>query len=716
MKKTIFLMAVFTVFCVAADTEVVDGIEWTYTVIDGEASIGAAPDIGWNDDRRAIPAGTTGDITIPSVLGGYPVTSIGAFALANCGLSSVVIPSSVKVIGDYAFGYNDLTRLVFHEGVEQIGDGIWQANELGNLHIIVLPRSLRSIGCLWGDITSHIDFYFLGDAPELFTPNDRDHDYTIHYRRGSSGWPKGEVAIATSSWRYNKFEVYDELPAEFYGVYVDTIVLRHQGKFYEESFRTLDGWAWPEAAMSLSAQGPWLNDPPQCASPGVTTVWRKYLDSDDIECISNMTVTVVKQPELRIDSVKRNDPWDGTLAIDYTINGDVNALDENNSSILKIVAFDVITGTTYTADGEYLQGDISVASGSHHLEWRISDQTGVLEDSALWVTASCEGLRFVVDGIASRGSIAVATGRGDVYRTYEDETCRLQYSIAPGGSSSIESVEYIGGETIDASQVSGLKVIAISAGAFAGVPKNVKVLFKYDAPAGLAESGLVSEQIIYLGRYASSYRPNVRIISSKMRESEPTILDVVYCADCALPNVKVRALAFEDGERSFAKVVRPEAFIEGTDANIGDAIAANAEHAISWQVSSDWQVKLAKVKFEVLANNGELFPIKASIIPAGEKYGRIRFMRNQLTEEQVYDALLWLYASGDADLKCTNGNLWSESLSACLVEGAKLNQVAYAYVLSKAGWSELSGDLLDYINRELRLNLPDFGCGYKFLE
>lgn len=44
------------------------GIAWTYVVRDGAVEI------------CEIPSSTTGALTIPSVLGGYPVTSVGSFA------------------------------------------------------------------------------------------------------------------------------------------------------------------------------------------------------------------------------------------------------------------------------------------------------------------------------------------------------------------------------------------------------------------------------------------------------------------------------------------------------------------------------------------------------------------------------------------------------------------------------------------------------------
>ena len=95
-------------FFAEADTETVNGIEWTYFVKDGEASIGVKDgeaSIGWYFTRD-IPESTFGAITIPSTLGGYPVTSIRHHAFSGCSsLTSVTIPNSVTSIGWSAFSY-----------------------------------------------------------------------------------------------------------------------------------------------------------------------------------------------------------------------------------------------------------------------------------------------------------------------------------------------------------------------------------------------------------------------------------------------------------------------------------------------------------------------------------------------------------------------------------------------------------------------------------
>lgn len=66
--------------------------------------------------------GTGATVSIPSTLGGSPVTSIGNWAFANCtSLTSVSIPSGVTSIGNWSFSDSGLTSVSIPSGLVNIG-------------------------------------------------------------------------------------------------------------------------------------------------------------------------------------------------------------------------------------------------------------------------------------------------------------------------------------------------------------------------------------------------------------------------------------------------------------------------------------------------------------------------------------------------------------------------------------------------------------------
>lgn len=274
--------------------------------------------------------------------------------------------------------------------------------------------------------------------------------------------------------------------------------------------------------------------------------------------------------------------------------------------------------------------------------------------------------------------------------------------------------------------------------AFYGCSQLKQVVFNGPPPANVDKSDVLNygqlsyprehgaewQKVVALTKfsgYVQSNRPEVEYVSVAVRKQDPTVLDVTYRVKSTKPTVKVRALAFQDGVRSFANVVRPTEFIEGTAANIGDAIAANAEHKLSWKVSADWQMDLTKFKFEVLAVEEDILPLELITIPENGNNNPIEFSWNAITEPQVFDALLWLYADGDAGLALADGVLKNGStqlangvslyMTEKYVSGMGYVYTYYAlnYIFSKMGFSVLSGETLNYVNDATRLGLSPSG-------
>ena len=96
------LTVVVSMICNAlADTETVDGYTWTYYIRGDTAEISGSY---YGQYTPSVSPTPTGAVTIPSTLGGKPVTAIGNGAFYVCsGMTSVTIPDSVTSIGACAF-------------------------------------------------------------------------------------------------------------------------------------------------------------------------------------------------------------------------------------------------------------------------------------------------------------------------------------------------------------------------------------------------------------------------------------------------------------------------------------------------------------------------------------------------------------------------------------------------------------------------------------
>ena len=208
---------------------------------------------------------------------------------------------------------------------------------------------------------------------------------------------------------------------------------------------------------------------------------------------------------------------------------------------------------------------------------------------------------------------------------------------------------------------------------------------------------------------APNVPPTVTLQSVAMRPGT-TLMDVVYRVnDPDDTTVKVRALVFKDGVRSFANVIRPVTWAEGTEANLGDAITPNVNHTLTWDVAADWNIQLGQVKFEVLAvdSNG-ILPFQGITIPAAAGQPELKINQIGLTDAQVFNALLWMYASGNAYMEVVNGTLLGSATSGVfqqkpVVVGSTLNQDYARQYLSKLLNISLAGtDLFRYAETATR--------------
>lgn len=211
--------------------------------------------------------------------------------------------------------------------------------------------------------------------------------------------------------------------------------------------------------------------------------------------------------------------------------------------------------------------------------------------------------------------------------------------------------------------------------------------------------------------------PSAVEVKSNVRATDPGVIDIEYMVKSAYSKAKTRILAFENGEREFVSMLRPEAFIDDTAKNIGDGIDTFVWHKVSWQATADWGIDLAKVKVEILAKDMSegLLSFHTVTIPAMN--GRPKMIVGIDGRQQMFEAIYWSYADVSNNLRLENGKIYDGQTLLAEQWGPKAYSMpgASAYVYGKMGYSMLSEEDAKYVRDLLRITCYA-GTPYKVVE
>ena len=110
--------------------------------------------------------GFAGDLVIPAVLGGYPVTSINDYALyGDTVVAAVTVPESVISIGDYAFSNSAVSNFTFLGQVDTFGSRVFSDTGCTGVRTFIVPAGSLSYyrGILSGWMTGET-------SPNIYDP------------------------------------------------------------------------------------------------------------------------------------------------------------------------------------------------------------------------------------------------------------------------------------------------------------------------------------------------------------------------------------------------------------------------------------------------------------------------------------------------------------------------------------------------------------------
>ena len=156
-------------------------------------------------------------------------------------------------------------------------------------------------------------------------------------------------------------------------------------------------------------------------------------------------------------------------------------------------------------------------------------------------------------------------------------------------------------------------------------------------------------------KFGTNALPLPYILSAKQRTNS-SLVDIDYrVVDADTTNVTTALLAFVNNGNDFSSLRKPTMFVDNTETNKGQNIAANTDLRLTWN-AAELATSFTNLQFEVLAkDNRGLLILDFITIPPLQGQPALTMSRSGISNGDLLPVWYWLIATNDPAIVLTNG-------------------------------------------------------------
>jgi hypothetical protein len=154
--------------------------------------------------------------------------------------------------------------------------------------------------------------------------------------------------------------------------------------------------------------------------------------------------------------------------------------------------------------------------------------------------------------------------------------------------------------------------------------------------------------------------PPIAEVTKIEQRPNTTLLDIEYkVKDMDDATVQVAAAAFTSGSNTLSTMILLDTLMEGTETNLGPAIATGTTLKLTWDVGADWGADFGDVSVHIFTRDARslLMGLHFLDLPAEGSVPAMKITRSPVHQGWFLEPLMWLAASKNPSVVFASGNV-----------------------------------------------------------